>query len=58
MKKLLLALGCLFSVLAMAQENEKPYEFPIKPGTEQWAKLSSSKEYENKINNIVSDFIF
>ncbi|MBA7543741.1 hypothetical protein ES705_36078 [subsurface metagenome] len=46
MKKLLLVFSCIFSVLAMAQEVEKPYDFPVKPGTEQWAKLSSSKEMD------------
>jgi len=44
MKKLLLIFGCLLSVLVLAQETDIPYDFPVKPGTEQWAKLSSSDE--------------
>ena len=47
MKKLFLICIYLFSVLlSMAQEVEKPYDFPVKPGTEQWTKLSSSKEMD------------
>lgn len=46
MKKLLLVFSCLFSVLAMAQETDKPYDFPIKPGTEQWAKLTTSDQMD------------
>ena len=46
MKKLLLVFSCTFSVLLTAQETDKPYDFPVKPGTEQWAKLSSSREMD------------
>ena len=46
MKKLLFVCSCFFPILAMAQEVEKPYDFPVKPGTEQWAKLSSSKQMD------------
>jgi hypothetical protein len=46
MKKLLLILGSIISVLSVAQEVDKPYDFPIKPGTEQWAKLTTSKQMD------------
>jgi hypothetical protein len=46
MKKLLLVCSCFLSVLVVAQVTEKPYEFPVKPGTEQWAKLSSSSQMD------------
>jgi hypothetical protein len=46
MKKLLLLFGCIISVLSSAQEIDKPYEFPVKPGTEQWAKLISSQQMD------------
>lgn len=44
MKKLLLVCSCFLSVLVVAQVTEKPYEFPVKPGTEQWAKLTTSDQ--------------
>ncbi|MFO8236233.1 MAG: hypothetical protein R6U04_12610 [Bacteroidales bacterium] len=45
MKKLLLIYIYLFSVLlSMAQEAEKPYDFPVKPGTSEWSKLKNNKE--------------
>lgn len=47
MKKLLLICSCFLSVLVVAQVTEKPYEFPVKPGTEQWMKLVSSKEMDD-----------
>lgn len=47
MKKLLLICSWSLSVLAVAQVNEKPYEFPVKPGTEQWAKISTSREMDS-----------
>lgn len=46
MKKLLLICSCFLSVLVVAQVTEKPYEFPVKPGTEQWVNLGSSKEMD------------
>ncbi|MBN2769191.1 MAG: hypothetical protein JXR90_00695 [Spirochaetes bacterium] len=46
MKKLLLLFGCFISVLSTAQEIDKPYDFPVKPGTEQWAKLTTSKQMD------------
>lgn len=46
MKKLLLLNIWFLSVFLMAQEIEKPYEFPIKPGTEQWAKLTTSDQMD------------
>lgn len=42
MKNLLLVIGLSLSLSVMAQEIDKPYEFPVKPGSEQWAKLNSS----------------
>lgn len=47
MKKLLLFCSWFLSVMAVAQVTEKPYEFPVKPGTEQWAKLISSKQMDD-----------
>lgn len=44
MKKLLLICSCFLSVLLVAQETDKPYNFPIKPRTEQWAKLTTSDQ--------------
>jgi hypothetical protein len=46
MKRILLVFSCIFSVLAMAQETEEPYDFPVKPGTEQWAKLTTSDQMD------------
>ncbi|MCX6328357.1 MAG: hypothetical protein NTZ85_02425 [Bacteroidia bacterium] len=46
MKKLLLLNIWFLSVFLMAQVNDKPYEFPIKPGTEQWAKLTTSDQMD------------
>jgi len=46
MKKLLLFFGCFISVLSAAQEIDKPYDFPIKIGTKQWAELTSSKQMD------------
>lgn len=47
MKKLLLLFSCFIPILSLAQEIDKPYEFPVKPGTEQWAKLNSSREMDS-----------
>lgn len=46
MKKLLFLFGCYISVLTTAQEIDKPYEFPVRPGTEQWAKLTTSDQMD------------
>ena len=46
MKKLLLICSCFLSVLLLAQETDKPYIFPIKPGTVQWAKLTTSDQMD------------
>ena len=46
MKNLLLVCCYFFSVLGVAQEIDKPYDFPVKPGSEQWAKLNSSKQMD------------
>jgi len=46
MKKLLLLFGCFISVLTAAQEIDKPYDFPVKPGTKQWAELTTSKQMD------------
>jgi hypothetical protein len=48
MKKFLFVLSCvLISVLSGAQDLDKPYDFPVKPGTEQWSKLTSSNEMDS-----------
>jgi len=44
MKKMLIFCICFLSLPLIAQESDIPYDFPVKPGTEQWAKLSSSRE--------------
>lgn len=46
MKKLLLIIGCVISILANGQQTQRPYDFPVKPGTDQWAKLNSSEEMD------------
>jgi len=46
MKNLLFVLGCFLSIITTAQEIDKPYDFPAKPGTEQWTKLTSSKQMD------------
>lgn len=46
MKKLLILFWCCFSVTSLAQMIDTPYDFPVKPGSHQWAKLSSSKEMD------------
>lgn len=47
MKKLLLICSCFLSVLLSAQETDKPYNFPVMPGTEAWAKLKSSQQMDD-----------
>jgi hypothetical protein len=42
MKCLAFIIGLLISVSVLAQQTEIPYVFPIRPGTEEWKKLSSS----------------
>ncbi len=45
MKKFLLLVILSFNVLTiLAQKNDLPYDFPIKPGTTAWTKLKSTKE--------------
>lgn len=57
MKKLLLVCCYFFSVLlSMAQEIEKPYDFPVKPGTKEWGNLKTGKEM-TKICQIPSDIL-
>ncbi|MBX3253263.1 MAG: hypothetical protein KF862_03895 [Chitinophagaceae bacterium] len=48
MKMILLLIVLPFSALTiLAQTNNTPYDFPIKPGTEQW-KFSSPEEMYSK----------
>lgn len=46
MKKLLLVCLWFISVSVIAQEIAKPYAFPVRPGSEQWAELSTSKQMD------------
>jgi hypothetical protein len=46
MKKLLIICSCFLPGLLVAQVNDEPYNFPIKPGTEQWAKLTTSDQMD------------
>ncbi|MEI6050608.1 MAG: hypothetical protein WCS03_17055 [Bacteroidota bacterium] len=47
MKKLLLIYSLLISVLGSAQQINKPFSFPIKPGTKEWSTLKTEKERFN-----------
>lgn len=44
MKKLLTIFGCFLSILVTAQEIDKPYEFPVKPGMKEWANYNTSEK--------------
>lgn len=46
MKKLLLVCLWFVSVSVIAQKVNEPYEFPVLPGSEQWAELSTSKQMD------------
>jgi len=46
MKKLLIIFGCLFSIIATAQQITVPFEFPIKPGSKEWSTFTSSKQMD------------
>ncbi len=36
----------MFVIPLTGQQRTEPYEFPVKPGTEEWAKLSTSKQMD------------
>ena len=44
MKTIFLAYLSFLCVTLLAQGIDNPYEFPVKPGTEEWANLTSSKQ--------------
>jgi len=46
MKKQLLVCLWFISVSVIAQKVDEPYEFPVLPGSEQWAELSTSKQMD------------
>jgi len=47
MKRLICILISVFLVFALfAQQRTEPYDFPVKPGTEEWAKLSTSRQMD------------
>lgn len=44
MNKILLLIFLSFGLTSFAQKNNTPYDFPVKPGTTDWATLKSTKE--------------
>lgn len=46
MKTIFLIYFSFLCVTLLAQEIDKPYDFPVKPGTEEWASLTSSKQMD------------
>lgn len=46
MKKLFIVVFWIISTNVLAQETDKPYVFPVKPGSEQWAKLTTSEQMD------------
>lgn len=44
MNKVLLLIFLFFGMTGFCQTRIIPYDFPIKPGTDEWAKLKSGKE--------------
>jgi hypothetical protein len=65
MKKLLISIGCLISLLSSSQDIVIPYDFPVKPGTEKWARLNSSQEMDdvctipiNTLRSLSTDALF
>jgi hypothetical protein len=47
MKMIILICTLFIPSLGITQVTDKPYDFPVKPGSIQWAKLSSSKEMDS-----------
>lgn len=47
MKRKLLILCCLFPLLGFSQEVGKPFFYPAKPGTKEWAELRTEKQKFN-----------
>ena len=46
MKTLLVVSFLAFSVTLIAQKSDKPFKFIIRPGTEEWEKLTTSKQMD------------
>ena len=44
MKTLLLVFFSTVCITMLAQDIDKPYEFPVRPGMKEWEKLTSSKQ--------------
>lgn len=44
---LVVAFGPFSNTMAFSQRIDKPYEFPIRPGTEQWKKLTNSAQMDS-----------
>jgi hypothetical protein len=47
MKKLLFLILWIVSVSASAQLSDKPYTYPIRPGSELWKELTTSKQMDD-----------
>jgi hypothetical protein len=65
MKRLLIICFCILPSFLFAQMSDEPYDFPIKPGTEQWSKLTSSDQMDevcvipdNILNNLSTKALF
>lgn len=50
MYQILLLVFLLFGLTTIAQNRITPYDFPVKPGTEEWKKLKSGKEMAEACN--------
>jgi hypothetical protein len=46
-KYLVLVFGLFPNNLVFSQMTDKPYEFPIRPGTEQWKRLTNSEQMDS-----------
>lgn len=50
MNNILLLILLTFGLTSSAQNRTTPYDFPIRPGTEEWEKLKSGKEMSDACN--------
>jgi len=49
MKKVYFVIGCLFSLMTMAQEMTDPFNFPVQPGTIEWSNLRTEEDRFNAL---------
>lgn len=56
MKKILSTILCFISISVVAQQSEKPYVFPIRPGSAEWAQIKTSKDMD-KVSVIPDDML-